>query len=539
MVTGLLRSRKTLSQAIPLASHPAPAPSLSMLIVNRHFTATTYHSPLITHHLSLTTYHSPLKMNLLKFVLIALAAMLASSLFFPLAAQSPVEALGGNWNVTLRHNDLGVMRSTLYFRFSNEKNFKASSHRKAVKNLLGGFKAGMAKCFSQKTMLVSGAFINLTEGKANGTENKVLFTGTLDIVVSPAFQCQGTLENGRLVIPLQNSKGKNIGVVEGIRSDSLAPIDAYPVVVKELLATYETRIYDRKVLATKEWKVFAKKMTEAGNNAKDDLDLVFAFFTHSKKLPFTHKSLFRTERPNAGAAQIKQRFAFRSGQVSLEEKTAETVVLRIKSFHCPGRDVDSVMQIVLAKNYQNLIVDIRGNSGGSLEGGMTLAQYLVPEETPTGVYLTQKWFNTHPAPPTATELAAMPAFGKADVLEFLQELDEQGFVVLKARPGPQRFTGKVFLLTDRRSASACEPLAWNLKNSGRVTMVGEHTAGAMLSASSYPLRSGFTAVIPNADYYTPDGNRLDRVGVQPNIKVKGEDALEYVLEGLSKGISFK
>ena len=471
-------------------------------------------------------------MNLLKFVLIALAAMLLSSLFFPLAAQSTAEALGGKWNVTLRHNDLGEMRTTLNFQFSNEKNFKANSHRKAVKNLVGGFKAGTAKMFSKKPMLRSGAFLNLNKGVATISDGKVVFSGMLDIVVSPAFQCQGMLENDRLTIPLLNAKGKNIGVIEGVPANTTARIDDYPATVMELLGEYDQHIYDQSVLKTKEWKAFSSKMTKAGNNAKDDLDLVFAFFTHSKKLPFTHKSLFRTERPNAGAAQIKQRFAFRKGQVSLEEKTPQTVVLRIQSFHCPGRDVDSVMQIVLAKNYQNLIVDIRGNSGGSLEGGMTLAQYLVPEETPTGVYLTQKWFNEHPAPPIASELSAMPAFTKADVLEFLKELDEQGFVVLKARPGLHRFTGKVFLLTDRRSASACEPLAWNLKNSGHVTMVGEATAGAMLSASSYPLRSGFTAVIPNADYYTPDGSRLDKVGVQPNIQVKSEDALDYVLREL-------
>lgn len=73
---------------------------------------------------------------------------------------------------------------------------------------------------------------------------------------------------------------------------------------------------------------------------------------------------------------------------------------------------------------------------------------------------------------------------------------------------------------------------WNLKNSERVTVVGEATAGAMLSASSYPLSSGFIAVIPNADYYTPNGSRLDRVGVLPNIEVKPEDALKYVLENL-------
>jgi C-terminal processing protease CtpA/Prc len=56
----------------------------------------------------------------------------------------------------------------------------------------------------------------------------------------------------------------------------------------------------------------------------------------------------------------------------------------------------------------------------------------------------------------------------------------------------------------------------------------------MLSADSYPVRSGFVAVIPNADYYTPTGDRLDLVGVQPNVEVKSAQALQYVLDQLAK-----
>jgi len=468
-------------------------------------------------------------MNLFKFMLIALAAILASSCFFPLAAQSPADALGGNWQVTLRHSTAGEMRTTLDFRFSSDYDFNAHSHRKAVKNMVGGFKAGFAKVFSKKPMLRTGAFVNLTGGKATLAGGKVVFSGLLDFVVAPAFVCEGALENGRLRIPLRNAKGQNVGVIEGVRAEQNSRIDEYPATVLELLDMFDQHIYDRRVLDTKAWKTFAGNMKKAGDLAQDDLDLVFAFHTHAKKLPFSHKLFYRTEQADAGAAQIKSRFDFLANQVVLEEKSPETVVLRIKSFRCPGRDVDSAMQIVLAKNYQNLIVDIRGNPGGALEGGMTLAQYLVREETPTGVYLTQKWFNEHPAPPSAAEMNAMPVFAKPDVLAFLHELDTQGFVVLKVRPGLRHFEGKVFLLTDRRSASASEPLAWNLKNSGHVTVVGEPTAGQMLSASSYPIRSGFHVVLPNGDYYTPDGKRLDQVGVQPNIEVKSAEALEYVL----------
>lgn len=474
-------------------------------------------------------------MDLFKFTFITLVSLILSALpSFTLAAQKPVETLGGKWQVTLRYKDLGEMRTTLHFRFSGEASFRASSHRDAVKNLIGGFKARMGKMFSKKTLLRSGAFCNITQGEARQSGNKVVFSGMLDFTVAPAARCEGMVENGELSIPIQNAQGKTVGIIQGSRVEADVEIDDYAAIVQTLLESYEAKIYDRRVLNTAAWKSFARKMKAAGAKAKDDLDLVFGFFTHAKKLPFSHKALFRTEMPDAGKNQISHRFAFRPGQVSFEEKTPQTALLRIKSFFCPGRDVDSVMQIVLSKNYQNLIIDIRGNSGGALEGGITLAQYLVPEETPTGVYLTQKWFNQHSAPPSTSQLASMPAFTKPDVLAFLDALDENGYVVLKARPGAQRFTGKVFLLTDRRSASACEPLTWNFKHSGRATVVGEPTAGAMLSASNYPLRSGFTAIIPNADFYTPTGERLDKVGVQPNILVKSADALQYVLDNLIK-----
>ncbi|MBK8195514.1 MAG: hypothetical protein IPK76_20725 [Lewinellaceae bacterium] len=246
-------------------------------------------------------------------------------------------------------------------------------------------------------------------------------------------------------------------------------------------------------------------------------------------MPFTHAYFYRTENPKAGKAQMSKRFASLSGQAWLEEKSPETVVLRVKSFRCTAEEMDSLMRIVMRKDYRNLIVDLRGNGGGSLEGGMTLARYLTAGETATGVYLTQKWFNWHPAPPTAVELASMPAFTKADVAAFTSTLDSAGYVVLKATPGPQQFTGKAFILTDRRTASACEPLTWNLKHYGRATVVGESTAGAMLSAESYPVKNGFTAVIPNGDYYTPEGNRLDRIGVAPHLAVNGEAALDRVM----------
>lgn len=470
-------------------------------------------------------------MDLLKFMLIATIALLATSLT-ALQAQQPT--LSGKWDIVIRHFDFGEMRTALDFKQKGDNSFRALSHRRGVRNLVGGFKAGSASLFSKKAMLRTGSLCQLENGTAEPEGDKIRIAAVMNMPMSGNIQVKGHIQNGKLFATLTNAKGRNVGVLEGRPNSSGAPQDDYPALVKSLLDTYQQRIYNRQALESAAFKKFARKMKASGKVAKDDLDLMAAFFTHSKKLPFTHTGLFRAENTGVGKEQLKARFNPLRGQVSLEEKSPATAVLRVKSFRCPAKDMDSVMQIVMTKNYENLIVDIRGNTGGSLEGGITLSKYLVREETPTGVYLTQKWFEQHPLPPTNEELNAMPAFTKADVLLFMETLDETGIVVLKAAPGPQRFEGNLFLLTDKRSASASEPLAWNLKHTGRATLVGEHTAGAMLSASTYPLGNGFNGVIPNADYYTPTGERLDKVGVAPNIEVNAADALDYVLQHLIK-----
>lgn len=463
-------------------------------------------------------------MNLFEFLMIALISLCLSA-FFPLGAQTD---MGGKWQVTISHKEYGVIRAKLDVTMQGQQQFSAVSHKNGVKNLVGGFKSTLARWFSKKPMLRSGALCRIEEGVLAPAPDGTLISGVLYLPMGPKMNFKGVIRQGYVQAGLSNAAGKQLGGLEATKTTEEGAIDDYPALIRSLAAAYEQNIYDRRVLSTPEWNTFIKKLGKAAEKAQDDLDIISAFYTRVEKLPFTHNYLFRS----ANAGQVEQRTGARANQLSLEEKSPETAVLHVKSFYCPARDMDSVMHIVLEKNYSNLIVDVRGNSGGWLEGGVTLAQYLVYEETPTGVYLSQKWFNTHPAPPSEAELAAMPAFTQADMPAFTKELAENGFVVLKVRPGQAKYAGKVFLLTDHRSASACEPLAWNLKRSGRATLVGERTAGAMLSAAEYSIGSGFYSVLPNADYYTPTGERLDKAGVEPDIAVESRLALDYVLKNL-------
>jgi C-terminal processing protease CtpA/Prc len=68
-----------------------------------------------------------------------------------------------------------------------------------------------------------------------------------------------------------------------------------------------------------------------------------------------------------------------------------------------------------------------------------------------------------------------------------------------------------------------------MKSHKLATIVGEKTAGAMLSATPFTLTDNYTLILPIADYYTADKLRLDQVGVEPDIEVASDKALEHVI----------
>ena len=78
--------------------------------------------------------------------------------------------------------------------------------------------------------------------------------------------------------------------------------------------------------------------------------------------------------------------------------------------------------------------------------------------------------------------------------------------------------------------STCEAFVDILKRNKIATIIGERTAGAMLSANYFEVDEEFSVFIPVADYLNEEGNRLDKVGVKPHVLVESSLALEETLK---------
>jgi carboxyl-terminal processing protease len=159
-----------------------------------------------------------------------------------------------------------------------------------------------------------------------------------------------------------------------------------------------------------------------------------------------------------------------------------------------GELKDAVTEL-RAQGMSKLILDIRGNPGGLLEEAVGVSNLFL-EKGSLVVYThgrSMKW--------------------------------EQREYYAEERPLFPK--GKMVVLVDGGSASASEIVAGALKDSGRAVVMGEKTFGKASVQSIIPLTVAADAEgdfpgmkITIAHYYTPKGNLIDGVGIEPDITLE-------------------
>lgn len=136
------------------------------------------------------------------------------------------------------------------------------------------------------------------------------------------------------------------------------------------------------------------------------------------------------------------------------------------------------------KDTKNLIIDLRGNMGGSFGSLMGIIGLLT--DTP---------------------------------LKMGTEIYKQGKETRFIRPHKKNYKGKIIVLVDGLSLSAAEIFAAAMQENNRAVIIGEKSAGEALPAMTTTLETGATFLFPVANFETPKGNLLEGKGVEPDINV--------------------
>jgi C-terminal processing protease CtpA/Prc len=172
-----------------------------------------------------------------------------------------------------------------------------------------------------------------------------------------------------------------------------------------------------------------------------------------------------------------------------------------------------------------LLIDVRSNGGGNLDGAMRLGDHLLDRAQSAGFFATRLGLERgHVRTMDELDPAKLPQYTAYDVNGFYSMLRGSGAVALVtgARAQPV-YRGKLMILINRGTASAAEAFVAVIKEQGRAVLIGPRpTAGKMLSAKDVKLSGGWVLTLPEADYRTPKGVRLEGNGVAPDIVVKPE-----------------
>lgn len=431
------------------------------------------------------------------------------------------EQLEGKWYINFVHKDIGQARTVIEFN-TDSNSFVAHSRKSADKDILGSWTSFLGRTFTKS--LKSGSLLNIEKGIYEVKNDTLHLAG---ILVTPMgnFNLEGHIVNNELYTTLRNKSRGHLGTISGNRNIPNLPLENYKQLFENAVSLTETKIFNKEILQSKEWKIFTKEMRISVPKLQDDLEMVFAFFYRAEKLPFSHFALLKSFEMNKGK-ESKQQKNF----LTLEEKNHNTAYLKITSFNGTAMEVDSVFSIIRQKGYQNLIVDLRNNAGGNVEAGMAFATNIIEKETLGGVFLTQKWFNNNTELPTPDDYKNLPHFTEANYDLIIEGIHQTEGLCLKIIPKEQVYQGKLYVLTNHRTASTCEPIVYELKKQNRAIIIGETTAGAMLNGEIFDLVKGFKMLIPTADYYASDGYRIDQNGVKPNVETKSDDALNRAIK---------
>ena len=159
--------------------------------------------------------------------------------------------------------------------------------------------------------------------------------------------------------------------------------------------------------------------------------------------------------------------------------------IKISSFDegC-AKDFKTIYNELNKKNLSGLVIDLRNNGGGIVQETLEIADYILEKD---------------------------------DVILVTRDKDGKEEIE-KSKKNPI-INVPVVVLTNGNSASASEILAAALKENGKAKIVGEKTYGKGVIQELIGLKDGSGIKITIEEYYTPNRNKINKIGVEPDEKI--------------------
>jgi carboxyl-terminal processing protease len=190
-----------------------------------------------------------------------------------------------------------------------------------------------------------------------------------------------------------------------------------------------------------------------------------------------------------------------------------------------GKALDDAVHDLKQQGCDRMIIDLRGNIGGSL-GFARLASHMCPGEIAIGHSLTPRRLRSG-YDPEALPRVPMPRT-RAELLVTLARFAfrDKSVMLLTQGLGEQPFHNRIVVLVNEWTNSAAEMVANFAAENSLATIVGQKTRGNVLGAANFRVGSGYWLRLPVFGWFTSKGRTLEANGVEPDVSVEiSPDAL--------------
>jgi len=175
------------------------------------------------------------------------------------------------------------------------------------------------------------------------------------------------------------------------------------------------------------------------------------------------------------------------------------LIVHIPGFDAPSLEADALQAIKKTPSAKAIIIDVRGNHGGS-----------TPQElVATLMDRPYRYFIES----TPAQLASLQLYDNPGTH---RELRWFGGIL---QPADAHYTGPLFILTDGGCFSACEDFVISFKDNHRATIIGERTAGSDGQPYQHRFENGMVFGLSTKRLFMPDGSPFEGVGIAPDIEV--------------------
>ena len=177
---------------------------------------------------------------------------------------------------------------------------------------------------------------------------------------------------------------------------------------------------------------------------------------------------------------------------TFDSKLGKVGLLKVPSFNTDtvSQMVDGIREVSNDGKVDAIAIDLRGNVGGYMPAGVDAAKLFLPARA-----------------------HIIAEVGNSNIKTY----DADGIGADTSTP--------LYLLVDKRTASASEIFGAALQDNGRATVVGStNSFGKGRIQNLQPLENGTGVAVTRARYVTPKGRDIHGVGIKPNFNVKCEPA---------------